>query len=62
MLPIGVIQKVRSSLRGEGGSLKSERKRTGGGGSSLSVRSLCEKNCLIFQTANRGLSDKLGSC
>ena len=31
------------------GSLKNERKQTAGGGSSLSVRSLCEKNCLIFQ-------------
>ena len=68
----GSIQKVPSSWRGGGGSLKSKRKRTrgrgqveegGGGGSSLSLRSLCEKNCLIFQRANRLLSEKLlGSC
>ena len=39
----GVIQKVR--LFCEGKFLKSELKRTGGGGgSSLFVRSLCEKN------------------
>ena len=38
----------------EVGSLKSERKRTRGGGwSSLFVRPLFEKICLIFQTANR---------
>ena len=30
---------------------------------ALRGKSLCEKNCLIFQTANRVLSDKLlGSC
>ena len=29
---------------GDGESLKSEPQRTGGGGSSLSLRSLCEKN------------------
>ena len=36
---------------GEGGGweLKSKLKRTGGGVSSLSVHSLCEKNCLIFK-------------
>ena len=40
VLEIGVIQKVHSSCGGweEGGSLKSELKLTGGGGSSLSVR------------------------
>ena len=48
----GFIQKVRSSRR-KGGSLKSELKRTGGGGSYLSVRSP------DFQTAGRVLSDKL---
>ena len=53
--PKEVIQKVRPSCRGGGGggegeSLKSELKRTrGGGGSSLSVLSLCEKNCQIFK-------------
>ena len=50
---------------GEGRSLKNERKRTEGGGmrSILSVRSLREKKCLIFQAANRVLSDKFfGSC
>ena len=31
----------------------------GGEGLSLSLCSLCEKNCLIFQTANRVLSNKL---
>ena len=37
----GVIQKVRSLGKGEGGSLKSEQKRTGGGGRpSMCVRSL----------------------
>ena len=60
----GVIQKVRSSWRRWGrGSLKSERKQTGGGGGGQaylqSVRSLCGKKCLIFKTANRVLSDKL---
>ena len=45
----GVIQKVRSSCRL--GSLKSELKQTGGGGSSLSVRTLCEKKLPDFQTA-----------
>ena len=46
-----------------GESLESEPKQTGGGRSSLSVQSLCEKSFLIFQTANRVLSDKLpGIC
>ena len=31
----------------------------GGGGSSLNLCLLCEKSCLIFQTANRVPSDKL---
>ena len=34
---------------GVGESLKSERQRTGGGGSSLSLRSLCEKNAWFFK-------------
>ena len=43
--------------------LKSERKQTGERGPSLSVRLLCEKNCLIFQTTSRVLFDRLfGSC
>ena len=46
-----------------GTSLENEPKQTGGGRSSLSVHSLCEKSFLIFQTANRVLSDKLlGIC
>ena len=40
-------------------SLTSERKQTVGGRSSLLVHSLFEKSCLIFQTANRIVSDKL---
>ena len=44
----GVIQKVRSSWRGEGGFLKSKRKWTVGGGSSISVRSLFEKKLPDF--------------
>ena len=43
----------------EWGNAKNKQKQTGGRGSSLFVHSLCEKNCLIFQTANRVLSDKL---
>ena len=47
------------ALEGAEGGPKTNR----GRGSSLSVCSFCEKNCLIFQTANRFLSDKLlGSC
>ena len=47
------------ALEGAEGGPKTNR----GRGSSLSVRSFREKNCLIFQTANRFLSDKLlGSC
>ena len=57
-----VIQKVRLSWRGGRGGLKKWTK-TNRGGSSLSVRSPCEKNFLFFQTANKILSDKLlGSC
>ena len=51
------------SMEGGRGSLKRETKRTGVGGWSLSVRSLCEKNFLIFRTTNRAFFDKLlGSC
>ena len=47
---VQVIQKVHSSCKAGEGSLKSELKRTGGAGrSSLFVRSLCEKHCLIFK-------------
>ena len=42
---------------GGGRSLKSKQKRTGEGVSSLSLCSLCKKSCLIFQTANRVLSE-----
>ena len=46
-----------------GGSLKVNENELGERGSSLSVSSLCEKKYLIFQTANRVLSDMLfGSC
>ena len=42
--------------------MKTNRER-GGEGLNLSLCSLCEKNCLIFQTENRVPSDKLlGSC
>ena len=45
----GVIQKVRSLGKGEGRSLKSEQKRTGGGGRpSMCVRSLFLKKMLRF--------------
>ena len=50
---LGRIQKVRSSWRGkEGPSKANENKQLRGrkGGSSLSVCSLCKKNCLIYQT------------
>ena len=39
---------MRGSFKKYVRSLKSELKQTGGGGSSLSVRSLCEKNYVIF--------------
>ena len=60
----GIIQKVCSSCRGGGGSLKSKlKKQVDGGQSSLSVHLLCEKICPDFQTVGRVLSDKLlGSC
>ena len=48
-------------LHARGGG--SELKQTGERGSSLSVRSLCEKKMQDFQTADRLVSDKmLGSC
>ena len=46
-------------------STESKQKQSGAGGgwSNLSLCLLCEKNCLIFQTGNRVLSDNLlGSC
>lgn len=46
---VGGIQKVRLSWKGGGKSLKSERKRTGGGGSGLFMRSLCEKIAWVFK-------------
>ena len=47
-------------MDGEGSEfLKSEKNEQGKGGSSLSPGSPCEKNCLIFQIANRVLSSKL---
>ena len=39
----------RGGRGGGGGVLKKRTKTNRGGGSSLSVRSLCEKNCLIFK-------------
>ena len=48
---LGVIQKVRSLMRGEGGgSLKSQQKRTGGGGvlACVYVR-FFRKNAEIFE-------------
>ena len=54
---LGGIQKVRLPWSVRGGSLKRERKRTGGE-SNLSVLSLCEKICLIFEKTNRVFSDK----
>ena len=46
---------------GEGSKNTNENEQEMGGQVSLYVR--CEKNCLIVQTANRALSDKLlGSC
>ena len=44
---IGLFKKY--VCRAGGGALKSELKRTVGGGSSLSVRSLCDKNCQVFK-------------
>ena len=54
----GGIEKVHRGGRG-GWLLKSKGKRTGGERSSLCVRSLCQKISLIFQAANRVLSDML---
>ena len=58
-----VVKSCGGGGGGRGGSSKSEQKRTGEGKSRMSVRLLCERNCLIFQTTNIVLSDKLlGSC
>ena len=53
------MEAFKKYVRRGGGSLKSERKQTGSG-SSLSVGLLCEKNCLIFQTANSSSDELLG--
>ena len=65
-LPTGVefeedIQKACLLWRKGQGVLKNRTKltREKGRGSNLSVRLLVERNCLIFHTANRILSDKL---
>ena len=65
-LPTGVefeedIQKACLLWRKGQGVLKNRTKMTRekGRGSNLSVRLLVERNCLIFYTANRILSDKL---
>ena len=46
-------------VEGERGVLKKRTKTKRGRGSSLSVRSLHEKDCLIFRTTNGVLSDEL---
>ena len=50
---------INASGGGRGVLKKRKKANRGRRWSSLSVRSLCEINCLIFQTANRVLSDKL---
>ena len=65
LLPFRVIQKVCSSWRGgrRGGVIKKWMKINRGRGLKPVCMFLCENKCLIFQTANRVLSNKLlGSC
>ena len=61
---MGGHSKNAFNVEGDSGNEnENEQKWIGEGCSSLSLHSLYEKNSLIFQTANRVLSDKLlGSC